>query len=96
MVSNFLMRFAWVLSISPDVMNSFLRPELFALIVGFVEIFRRAVWNFLRVEKEHIANVGNFKAVPDMNLPFVHITYDSNLREVNKRKIFFFIHNFLG
>jgi len=36
----------------------------------------------LRVEKEHTANVGNFKAVPDMKLPIPEISYDINLREV--------------
>lgn len=62
-------------------MSGFIRPEFFALIIGFTELFRRSVWNFLRVEKEHLANVGNFKAVPDMNLPFSHISYDGNLKE---------------
>jgi len=81
MAVNLLMRLVWVMSISPDVISRNIRPELFNLIVGFIEIFRRSVWNFLRVEKEHIANVGNFKAVPDMNLPFPNIAYDSNLRE---------------
>lgn len=81
MAVNLLMRLVWVMSISPDVISRNIRPELFGLIVGFIEIFRRSVWNFLRVEKEHIANVGNFKAVPDMNLPFPNIAYDSNIRE---------------
>ncbi len=30
-----------------------------------IEIFRRGVWNLLRVEKEHLQNCGDFKAVPD-------------------------------
>lgn len=81
MTANLIMRLVWVLSISPDVISRNIRPELFALIVGFVEIFRRSVWNFLRVEKEHTANVGNFKAVPDMKLPIPEISYDTNLRE---------------
>ena len=48
MTANLIMRLVWVLSISPDVISRNIRPELFALIVGFVEIFRRSVWNFLR------------------------------------------------
>lgn len=30
-----------------------------------IEIFRRGIWNLLRVEKEHLQNCGDFKAVPD-------------------------------
>lgn len=46
--TNLIMRLAWTFSISPDVIAEIMRPELFSLIVGFVEILRRAVWNFLR------------------------------------------------
>lgn len=94
MVANLIMRCAWVLSLSPDIISGVVQPELFFVLIGFMEIFRRAVWNFLRynkvlfsshtgrVEKEHISNVGNFKAVPDMVLPYHDISFDLNIREV--------------
>jgi EXS domain-containing protein len=45
---NLMLRCAWVFSISPDLIARFLRPELFQAIIGFMEIFRRSVWNLLR------------------------------------------------
>lgn len=69
------MRLAWVVSISPDIINKIVRPELSTWVIGLIEIIRRSVWNFLRVEKEHLANVGSFKAVPDLQLPYDDIVF---------------------
>jgi hypothetical protein len=33
-------------------------------------MFRRCVWNFFRVEAEHLKNANNFKAVDYAELPF--------------------------
>lgn len=33
-----------------------------------VEVLRRFVWNFLRLENEHINNVGKFRAVRDISV----------------------------
>ena len=55
--ANFLLRMSWTFSISPAIMEKIMRPELFYLIVGFLEQFRRCMWNLFRVEKEHIANI---------------------------------------
>jgi hypothetical protein len=41
---------------------------MFALITMFLELVRRAIWNFIRVEKEHIKNCGVFSAVEDVRL----------------------------
>jgi len=47
---NLLLRTAWVLTISPFVLNSVgVWPSIFTLILAFVEIFRRGVWNILRI-----------------------------------------------
>mmetsp|Transcript_41233 Transcript_41233/g.36572 ORF Transcript_41233/g.36572 Transcript_41233/m.36572 type:complete len:120 (-) Transcript_41233:919-1278(-) len=81
MTLNLMFRCAWVFSISPDIVRTITRPELFSLIIGFLEIFRRSIWNFLRVEKEHIANVGSFKAVKEMNLPYPDVSYDQDINE---------------
>lgn len=92
------MRLAWALSISPDVISQAIRPELVSFGVGLIEIFRRSVWNFLRsihakilincnrVEKEHIANVGNFRVVKDMKLPYNDISFESSTEEVKKNE----------
>jgi len=93
-VLNLVMRLAWALSISPDIVSQVIRPELVSFGVGFVEIIRRSVWNFLRlvyfrlfhcilrVEKEHLANVGNFRVVQDMKLPYSDISFEESTEEV--------------
>jgi len=45
---NLLLRLAWVLSISPDVIAQIIRPELITFGIGLAEIIRRSIWNFLR------------------------------------------------
>jgi hypothetical protein len=34
------------------------------------------VWNILRVEKEHISNCGDFKAVEELILPIKNIEFE--------------------
>lgn len=62
-----MLRFAWaagfVLSegkyISGDLITSILAP---------LEVFRRFVWNFFRLENEHLNNCGKFRAVRDISI----------------------------
>ncbi len=39
-------------------------------IIGAAEILRRGQWNLLRLENEHLNNVGQYRAVQDIPLPF--------------------------
>lgn len=64
MAVNFVLRLSWILTLSPNIVNSFrVKPIVFTLITGALEIIRRAIWNLLRVEKEHIANCVNLEAI---------------------------------
>src|SRR5271169_3800263 len=38
--------------------------------IAFGEVFRRFMWNFFRMENEHMTNVGHFLAARDVPLPF--------------------------
>jgi hypothetical protein len=63
-VANLLLRFVWVLSISPEIVEAFnLAPVFFSMLVAALELIRRSLWNFLRVEKEHLANCRSFNAI---------------------------------
>lgn len=56
--NNLILRLVWVISISPDVKFALgISGEMWTFLVVFLELFRRCQWNFLRVEKEHIANL---------------------------------------
>jgi hypothetical protein len=70
MIFNLFLRIAWVLTISSFVVNSKgVWPVLFTLIISFIEIFRRGVWNMFRIEFEHVKNCGEYQTtIRDANI----------------------------
>ncbi|XP_030762781.1 xenotropic and polytropic retrovirus receptor 1 [Sitophilus oryzae] len=66
-IEDFVLRFTWTLTIyltefkyvSSDMMTSITAP---------LEVFRRFVWNFFRLENEHLNNCGKFRAVRDISV----------------------------
>ena len=50
---DIILRFLWMLSISPEIMSQYIRPEFLAMVLYTLEMIRRAIWNFIRVEFEH-------------------------------------------
>ena len=63
-VLNTVARVAWVLTISPDALGvTSDNPWRFITIIGFIELLRRSMWNFFRLENEQINNVGKFRVV---------------------------------
>jgi hypothetical protein len=51
---NLLLRLTWTLTISPSVVFATIRPELFTMLLGIGEVYRRTQWNILRMEWEHL------------------------------------------
>ncbi|KAK8627750.1 hypothetical protein V6N13_135352 [Hibiscus sabdariffa] len=47
-----------------------LHPQTLTTIVASLEIIRRGVWNFFRLENEHLNNVGKYRAFKSLPLPF--------------------------
>ncbi|CAN1256157.1 Phosphate transporter PHO1 homolog 3 [Linum perenne] len=69
MVVNVLLRFAWL----QTVLNynfTFLHNQTLITVVASLEIIRRGIWNFFRLENEHLNNVGKFRAFKSVPLPF--------------------------
>ena len=86
---NFILRFFWLLTISPEVLGTFLRPETLSIILNSLEITRRGCWNFLKVENKHIDISKEFKVSNDIELPFVkvggkYVNNESNLLNIMK------------
>lgn len=52
--SNLILRLTWTLTISPSVVFSMIRPELFTMILGIGEVYRRIQWNFFRMEWQQL------------------------------------------
>ncbi|KAL7240574.1 hypothetical protein ACSBR2_006268 [Camellia fascicularis] len=48
----------------------FLHKQIVAVIVAVLEIIRRGIWNFFRLENEHLNNVGKYCAFKSVPLPF--------------------------
>lgn len=69
-VVNLFLRFMWVLTVSPDVVYRFIRPEFFLFLIYLMEVLRRGMWNFIRVEYKHIDICKEFKVTLDIELPF--------------------------
>ncbi|KAK0574108.1 hypothetical protein LWI29_018198 [Acer saccharum] len=66
---NILLRFAWlqtVLGIGLEILHR----QTVTAIVACLEIIRRGIWNFFRLENEHLNNVGKYRAFKTVPLPF--------------------------
>ncbi|CAD8094817.1 unnamed protein product [Paramecium primaurelia] len=90
-VFEFFLRFAWILSISPNMASIIhIWSPLFSLIMAILELCRRTVWNIFRIENVHIQNMGDFKAVYPIQLPFESLIDQQsyvNIKELRKTQI---------
>lgn len=66
-VEDFILRFGWTLSVSLTEVG-IVHADLMMSILAPLEIFRRFVWNFFRLENEHLNNCGEFRAVRDISI----------------------------
>ncbi|KAF5356935.1 hypothetical protein D9756_006619 [Leucocoprinus leucothites] len=72
-VTNCLIRFAWVIYIPEHGPNTLIRT----FIVGFLEMLRRVQWNFYRLENEHLGNMDQYRVTREVPLPYA---FDTNHR----------------
>ncbi|KAI3442110.1 uncharacterized protein J3R85_001708 [Psidium guajava] len=66
---NIVLRFAWVETVLRFRMGV-VELRLLDLLMASLEVIRRGHWNFYRLENEHLNNVGKFRAVKTVPLPF--------------------------
>lgn len=64
---DFVLRFAWAISFYLTE-NALVNGDLMTSILSPLEVFRRFVWNFFRLENEHLNNCGKFRAVRDISV----------------------------
>ncbi|KAK8631632.1 hypothetical protein V6N13_028414 [Hibiscus sabdariffa] len=50
----------------------FLHKTALVAVVASLEIIRRGIWNFFRLENEHLNNVGKYRAFKSVPLPFYY------------------------
>ena len=68
---DIVLRFLWMLSISPEIMNEIIWPEFLALILYTLEMLRRAQWNFIRVEFEDLELIKGHRISYYEELPLI-------------------------
>uniref|UniRef100_A0A8C6H311 Solute carrier family 53 member 1 n=1 Tax=Mus spicilegus TaxID=10103 RepID=A0A8C6H311_MUSSI len=68
-IEDVILRFAWTIQIS--ITATTFKPhvgDIIATVFAPLEVFRRFVWNFFRLENEHLNNCGEFRAVRDISV----------------------------
>ncbi|KAF9179029.1 Xenotropic and polytropic retrovirus receptor 1 [Haplosporangium sp. Z 11] len=63
-VEDFVGRFAWIVRLIPTDLS----PLLLSFIIASVELLRRWIWNFFRVENEYLNNCNQLRATKDILL----------------------------
>ncbi|XP_076829805.1 xenotropic and polytropic retrovirus receptor 1 homolog isoform X2 [Brachyhypopomus gauderio] len=67
-LENLIMRFAWTIPMSIGTKFHPRTLDILATVLAPLEVFRRFVWNFFRLENEHLNNCGEFRAVRDISV----------------------------
>ncbi|XP_058830240.1 solute carrier family 53 member 1 [Topomyia yanbarensis] len=66
-IEDLVLRFAWGVSFALTE-NGIVSGDLMTSVLAPLEVFRRFVWNFFRLENEHLNNCGKFRAVRDISI----------------------------
>jgi hypothetical protein len=68
-VQDIILRYLWTINIFLQFTNGSAEySDVSGLAFGLVEIARRFLWNFFRLENEHLNNCGKFRAVRDISI----------------------------
>lgn len=77
MVVNVVLRFAWV-QLVLELQVPSLQGKAATIMISCLEILRRGIWNFFRLENEHLNNVGKYRAFKSVPLPFSYCDEDDD------------------
>ncbi|ERN18829.1 phosphate transporter PHO1 [Amborella trichopoda] len=75
-IFNFILRLVWVETVMHLNIGR-VDSRVLDFFMASLEIIRRGHWNFYRLENEHLNNVGKFRAVKTVPLPFQEHYYDN-------------------
>lgn len=70
MCFNVLLRLAWVVNLSPAVLTTTLSKNVVGLALTILEAFRVCVWNFFKIENDHLKFQGNFNFINSYSFPY--------------------------
>ncbi|UJR08698.1 hypothetical protein I4U23_012956 [Adineta vaga] len=81
-VENILFRYIWIINVFMQFRTrSAEYADVIGFIFGLIEIFRRFIWNYFRLENEHLNNCGEFRAVRDISIAPISTVVDHGTLE---------------
>lgn len=80
-VENTLLRFAWTFSFACTV-GGFMDTNILTCVLSVLEVFRRFIWNYFRLENEHLNNCGEFRATRDISIAPLEDDHQALLCEI--------------
>jgi hypothetical protein len=81
-IENTIFRFIWIINVFMQFRTrSAEYADVIGFIFGLIEIFRRFIWNYFRLENEHLNNCGDFRAVRDISIAPISIVFDHGTLE---------------
>lgn len=80
-VENWILRFGWIITMSLTEFSN-IEAELMVSLLAPMEMFRRFVWNCIRLENEQLNNCGLFRAVRDIPIEVFAPIDESHLDKV--------------
>jgi len=70
MASNVVLRLSWVVTLSPSILSTTLAKNVVGLTTTILESLRSTVWNFFKIENDHLKFQGNFNFINSYTFPY--------------------------
>ncbi|CAF0963545.1 unnamed protein product [Adineta steineri] len=81
-LGDIIFRYIWIINVFMHFRtHSAEYADVIGFIFGLIEIFRRFIWNYFRLENEHLNNCGEFRAVRDISIAPLSIVFDHTTLE---------------
>ncbi|XP_054730229.1 xenotropic and polytropic retrovirus receptor 1-like [Anastrepha obliqua] len=81
-VENFVLRFLWAYVFLLDE-TQVVSKRVMSPIADILEAIRRFLWNFIRLENEHLNNCGKFRAVRDISVSVLEQPLQSSMFSIS-------------
>uniref|UniRef100_A0A1I8IUQ0 EXS domain-containing protein n=1 Tax=Macrostomum lignano TaxID=282301 RepID=A0A1I8IUQ0_9PLAT len=78
MIENLLLRLSGLAAIASRSYLTEGHHQVLMSGLALLEVFRRFIWNYFRLENEHLNNCGQFRAVRDINIKPVDVPMDAD------------------
>jgi len=81
MAIDLFLRAVTLMSLSSPVISAVMEPALYQFLIALITICHRCIWNFFRVENEHLQNLKGYHVVLHLRLPYKKRKFDDKADE---------------